>query len=120
MSRERIGKLSPAVDCCDSKPSNLDLSYVIKHPRLTRLLENIKQPSPQRITRDEDQPICGSLLDLKGMKDIKRRIKNTSPDSSPIPTVDFKKRLHVNKPEIALQLGASSLDKRRFLLRRNI
>lgn len=120
MSRERIGKLSPAADCCKSKPSSLEFSYVIKHPRLTRLLENIKHPSPQRITRDIDQPICGSLLDLKGMKDLKRRIKNTSPDSSPIPTVDFKKRLRVNKPDIALQLGASSLERRRALLRRDI
>jgi hypothetical protein len=120
MSRERVGILSPAVDCCKSKPSNLEYSYVIKHPRLTKLLESIKQPSPQRITRDRDQPISGSLLDLKCMKDIKRRIKNTSPDSGQIPTVDFKSRLSVNKPDIVLQLGASYLDRRRALLRRDI
>ena len=119
-SHVNIVKFSPVAECYIAQSSSKDSGFVIKHPRLTKLLENIKHPSPQRIVTDKEQPLIGSFADLKSMKESQRRHRNTSPDSSPISTFDSKKRLRINKPDIALQLGASSLTRRRIYMKQTI
>lgn len=68
------------------------------HPKVIKILMNLKNPSPARITRDAEQPISGSLLNR--------------PKPVPMPEI-FESCTKIIKQDITLNLSLSRMKSRR-------
>ena len=77
-----------------------------KHPKLVKLLDILRQVSPQRLVSDSEQPLSGSIAEiLQHRLASPKKVSSQSCDASP--NIQFRilnAKIEVNKSSVLLNL----------------
>ncbi len=82
----------------------------IKHPKLVKILNTLRQISPQRLARDKEQPVSGWIQEiLESRLDKRVEFPSSSSDSSPNQVFrQFKAKLEDSRKSVILNLRMNS------------
>jgi len=92
------------------KPSKETSKMCIKHPKLVKILNTVRQISPQRLARDKEQPVSGWIQDIMESR-LDKRVELASPSSDSSPNQvfrQFKAKLEDSRNSVVLNLRMNS------------
>lgn len=92
--------------------------FLIVHPKVFKAINAIRPLSPQRIISDTEQPLSGSLYEIR-QRNLQKREEFQIIEDCMSKSSEFKQKLEISKKGVSLNLKKNSLIMRRTVERTN-